>query len=213
MKRVNVLFLAAYAVASYLCFFLSGCLWVPPLIRCGYFIVWMLGTLWYFLGYPKYLKKRILRLKEQMGSDSVVVDCDFFFAEGYLIDKSGGRLIGLFLLSPFRFQSMDLRNVDDVEILKVVFNKSAVTSVRCRLHMNGKKYDIWLYRTSRYGTTLAVGEDSEKDLMRYTEHIKASLLEAARTSSQHELVQRSKMNRTNNAGSLFGLVLCRTRHS
>ena len=180
MKRVNIFFLVAYAVASYLSYYLgsSSSLWMPAVVRCGYFLVWLLGSLWYFFVYPKHIQKRILRLNEQRGSCGDVINGDFFFGEGYLIDKTGGRLIGLFLFSPFRFQYMDLKNVDDVEVLKVVFNKSVVNSVRCRLHMEGKKFDLWLYRFSRYGETLAIGDNREVELMNYTEYIKASLLEA-----------------------------------
>lgn len=161
---------------------MAGSLWVPPVIRLASYLVWIFGTLWYFLLYPKQLRKRIINLGKQKTTGSMVIESDFFLAEGYVIDMSKGYLFGLFLLNPFKFQYMDLQYLEDVEIIKIVFNKSVVASVRCRLHMNGEKYDIWLHRDSRYGKTLAVGEDMEVELNKYTENVKVSLLEAAKAA-------------------------------
>lgn len=157
----------------------------PLVVQIPAFILFCVTYFIYPWLYPPQLHKRMERFAEEKNMRGIGFRSDFFFPESYLIDMKNGYLIGLMLLSPFHFQYMDLKDLQDAEIITKIFNGSVVASVRIRLHMGDrKKYDIWMYRDARYKPSLVVDSEKEMTTTESTEKIKEYILEASKTAKQ-----------------------------
>lgn len=158
----------------------TGVQWgVPAAIRFATLPVWFGLTYWLYYIYPSSFQERLLRLADEKNICGIGFRSDFFLPESYFIDCTNGYLIGIMAFNPFRFQYMDLKDVENIEMVTKIFNKSVVASMRCRLHMNNKKFDIWLYRNARYQAALEVESDKEKAILVSAEKIQTQLKMAA----------------------------------
>ncbi len=154
MKRVSVIFLIGYLlVTAVLCAMgtEAGVQWgVPTVIRLATLPAWFALTYWLYYQYPRSFQERLSKLADQKKIYGIGFRADFFLPESYFIDCASGYLIGLMTFRPLGFQYMDLKDVEQVEIVTKIFHQSVMTSMRCRLHMNHKKFDLWLYRAGRH---------------------------------------------------------------
>lgn len=162
MKRVSIGFLLLH-IALFLGVTILG---TQESIQLRYCAILVFFVLCFLVGvfpliYPKTFERKMSKLAEEKKISGMGFRSDFFIPESYFIDTTNGYLIGITLFHPFKFQYIDLVDVTNVEIVKVIFNQSVVASIRCRLHMEKKNFDIWLYRDARYQPVVDI--DSEKD--------------------------------------------------
>lgn len=182
MKRVSIGFII-FNILLYVGVCITGSpvrveLHIPKTVGVIILFLWLFFLIGFPLIYPKRIEKRLTKLAEKKNINGIGFRGDFFIPEAYYIDTTNGYLIGLALLNPFKMQYMDLKNVEDVELVTKVFNHTVIASTRCRLHMGKKKYDIWLYRDARYQPTLDVGSEKEQMVNEFAETVKTTLIEA-----------------------------------
>lgn len=122
-----------------------------------------------------WLYKSLTKFSRRLNARCWIKSADRPFSELYLFDLTNGYLYGLFALNPFSIQRMDLKEVEDVELLyhahrlvplrqwKIKVNKmedveqelgpvsNGITSgVICRVHMEYGSMDICLWHDRRY---------------------------------------------------------------
>lgn len=182
MKKVSILFVIFILAATLLIYPIAVSMWIPVGIRVGYFLCWFLAFWANIFLSRKLLDKRMLRLEKQLGSRCLHIYTASLLDEFYLLDMEKCQLIGLFGLNPFRFQYLDAGLIDDVEIIVRGLHKNVVDAIVCRIHFEGRTYDIYLHRYNKL--TLYVGTKEEKELMDYADKIKNSLLKAGQMSKK-----------------------------
>lgn len=182
MKKVSILFVIFILAVTLLIYPIAVSMWIPVGIRVGYFLCWFLAFWANIFFSRKLLDKRMLRLEKQLGNRCLHIYTASLLDEFYLLDMEKCQLIGLFGLNPFRFQYLDAGLIEDVEIIVRGFNKNVVDAIVCRIHFEGRAYDIYLHRYNKL--TLYVGSKEEKELMDYADKIKNSLLKASQMSKK-----------------------------
>lgn len=150
MKRINKPFIVVVVVTFIVLLWGEQVQLIPTDVITAIGLPYFAFIFFHILIYPKILRARMRRLQKRMPERTVLFKSGFFVEEFYLLDLDHGVLMMLNLLNPFRIQKIDLAKVDDVEIVKKIFNNTVVASVRCRLHMGSKKHDIWIDRDARY---------------------------------------------------------------
>ena len=187
MKKVSLIFLIGYLlVTAMLCAIgtEAGVKWgIPAVIRFATLPVWFGLTYWLYYIYPKSFQKRLLRLADEKNICGIGFRSDFFLPESYFIDCTNGYLIGIMAFRPFGFQYVDLKDVKDIEMVTKTLDKSVVASMRCRLHMDNKKFDLWLYRAALHWALVA-GSDQEKAILEDAEKIQTHLKKAAEAAKR-----------------------------
>lgn len=68
----------------------------------------------------------------------------------YLFDLTQGYIYGLFALNPFCIQKVDLKEVEDVEVVISDIKGYITTSVICRTIWKSGKSDIYIQRHRKY---------------------------------------------------------------
>lgn len=99
-----------------------------------------------------------------------------------MLDLDSCMLIGLFGFHPVHFQYLDAGLIDDAEIIVRRRSQYVVRAVVCRLHIQGKKCNIYLYRSGKVGLFVLLKEN--KELMDYADTIRNSLLNASRIARE-----------------------------
>lgn len=182
MKRVSIGYIIAFIVGTCaLCMIgteVGVSLGVPLIIRMATMPVWAAYIYWLTCKYPFSFEKKFAKLVERKNIDGIGVRGDFFLAESYFIDTTNGYLIGLMACNPVGFQYLDLKDVDHIELVPVIFNQSVLASLRCRIHYKNKKFDIWIYRDARYRGHLEIGSKEELVVQESADIIKEKLAEA-----------------------------------
>lgn len=188
MKRVSIIFIWGYTLITVILCTMGtemGVQWgVPTEIRFATLPVWIGLTYWLYCIYPNSFQERLSRLADKKNICGIGFRSDFFLPESYFIDCRNGYLIGIMAFNPFGFQYMDLKDVENIEMVTKIFNKSVVASIRCRLQMKNKKFDIWLYRDARYQAALEMESEKEKAILTSAEEIQTQLKKAVEVAKR-----------------------------
>lgn len=182
MKRVNIFIILGIIAATLLIYPIGNSRWIPVGIRMGYVFCWFLAILGLIFLYEKLLDYRMRRLEKRLGHRCLSIYSCSVLEEHYMLDLDSCMLIGLFGFHPLHFQYLDAGLIDDVEIIVRKRNQYVAGAVVCRLHIQGKKCNIYLYRGGKMGLSILLKE--YKELMDYADTIRNSLLNAGRISRE-----------------------------
>ena len=67
-----------------------------------------------------------------------------------MFDLTSGYIYGLFALNPFYIQKLDLKEVEDVEVVISDIKGYITTSIVCRIIWKNGKNDIYIQRHRKY---------------------------------------------------------------
>ena len=188
MKRVDIGFWTLVCFLTYLLYFLYKN--APQVIKNGYLCIYILGCFIFFVCIPKIVKRKILEMRKETPGKNFLLYGDFFLPEIYLLDVENGLLKAWFLTNPFKIQTFDMKEVRSAELLKNIACNGLIASIRCRLHMEDGKHDMWVFRNARQGRKAWIDQEYGQEVIKLGEDLEEYCWLAIQKSRQRIYINK-----------------------
>ena len=150
MQKVNWCALSGWILYTIGLSIIPKISWIPWYVFILYAAVWAASLFWFFLFLEENLRARMQKLSDELGKKCWIKEAESLLPEIYLFDLTQGYIYGLFALNPFCIQKVDLKEVEDVEVVISDIKGYITTSVICRTIWKSGKSDIYIQRHRKY---------------------------------------------------------------
>lgn len=175
MQKVNWCALGGWILYTIGLSIIPNISWIPWYVFILYTGVWAASIFCFFLFLEDNLRERVEKLSNELDAKCWMKEAESLLPEIYLFDLTQGYIYGLFALNPFYIQKVDLKEVEDVEVVISDIKGYITTSVICRIIWKRGKNDIYIQRHRKYHP-LTWGCEEDKAYRESAEKLKEAIL-------------------------------------